>query len=548
MPRYMVLTLILLMTTNNSKLDLILKHFTNELKDWRKDAPKTWYAYIRMYLYMYYKKRMKVDKDNMQNVLSDILCNSKSLLFTSNKMITQVRFSCYERDPCRCLKKSNGTKNPIGQFSFHNIDWDNFNVYPYRLTHFTLWKLNPKLRMNLTFYGIYLSSGVLNCGLECVIIGSPHNCDRISEFRFSGQYSSFNLYPKYPCMFLLYRSKFFRTQHQVDGMFMIIDLNKLISVPVLNRISSPDFAYKVKDKHTVLRYFILIRKLDHIIIKMNWSSTVRYVVHDGPGLLSDILHLTDNYTVTSTFQCLLLLLSLTEVYFMYTSKTCSPSTNITINKTSNTVFYFPNNKCNRVLCVLTANADAGYQVNITTIVVKSTNAYNYNCLYGGLVTGERLASKYRESKTVCESSCNGQGISFYSKNTSLTAVVYWYQEYSKIFSTIMISQTKCKPVFIDLCYLHTLEILKYMPKKQVLHTFMTLDILIHVQKTSHSYLHDITRFSGIDLSLQKDGTLAYKEVETECGILQFLSDPTTFTDTYNILQKMFYIVRTQFSQ
>ena len=137
MSRYMVLTLIFLMTTNNSKPDLILKHFTNELKGWRKDAPKTWYAYIRMHLYMYYKKRLEVDKDNMQNVLSDMLCNSKSLLFTSKKVI---------------LKPD--VKYPIGQFFFYKIDWAYWYWYEY-FSHFASWKLNLKLRMNLTFYGIY---------------------------------------------------------------------------------------------------------------------------------------------------------------------------------------------------------------------------------------------------------------------------------------------------------------------------------------------------------------------------------------------------------
>ena len=123
MPRYMVLTLIFLMTTNNSKLDLILKHFTNELKDWRKDTPKTWYAYIRMHLHMYYKKRMKNDKD-MHNVLSDILCNSKSLLLNSKKVILtwDVTSGCDRNAWSYCGFRRCVMKYPIGQFFFYNID------------------------------------------------------------------------------------------------------------------------------------------------------------------------------------------------------------------------------------------------------------------------------------------------------------------------------------------------------------------------------------------------------------------------------------------
>ena len=309
-------------------------------------------------------------------------------------------------------------------------------------------------------------------------------------------------------------------------MFMIIDFDKIVNVPVLQGKLRPHLLYKVEHKHTVLRYFISTKKLNHIIINMNSASTVRYVVYDGPGLLSEKLHVTDNYTVTSTFQCLVLLLTLDKMmlpksYFVYISKKLTPTIITTVNRTSNNVFYFPNNKCNRVLCMLKANADPGYQVNITATLVKSTNDYNYNCLYAGLVTGERLASKYRESKTVCASknSYDGQVISFYSKNTSLTIVVYWYQQHSKISSTIMISQTKCKPVFIDLCYLHTLHLLS--------------------KRKSHLYLHEVTRFSGIDLNLQNDGTLVYKVIERECGILQFLSIPTTFRNTYKLLSNVY---------
>ena len=384
------------------------------------------------------------------------------------------------------------------------------------VTH--VWDEPPKSNSSLLDI---LSSGVLNCRLECVVVISSHS--RATKFQFSGQYSSFSLYRKYQNVLLHYKSIRFITQYQVDGMFMIIDFDEPVNVPILQRKLRPHLVYKVKHKHTVLRYLISIRKLDHMIIKMTCSSTVRYVVHDGPGLFSDILHLSDNYTVTSTFQCLVLLLTLDKtmlpkMYFVYVSKKKPPSIKTTINNTSNNVFHFPNNKCNRVLCVLTANADPGYQVNITATLVKSTNDYNYNCLYTGLVTGERLASKYRESKIVCDSSYDGQVISFYSKNTSLTVVVYWYQQYSEISSTIIISQTKCKTVSIDLCYLHTLHLLS--------------------KRKSHMYLHDVSIISGTDLNLQNDGTLVYKVMERECSILQFLSIPTTFKNTYSILHKI----------
>ena len=182
--------------------------------------------------------------------------------------------------------------------------------------------------------------------------------------------------------------------------------------------------------------------------------------------------------------------------------------NITISQTGNSIFNFPNKKCTKISCVSLFLSESGDQVNITAIIFKSTNPHDIDCLYAGLVVGERLAHYYRESKTICEHyySSNSQSGSFYSKNSSLILVMYWYKEYGEINASVMVSQTKCKPVVINLCYLNIL-CLRYRDKCQ-------------------SYLENVTKFSGINLQVQKDDSVIYEGNFGKCSVLQVFSFPT----------------------
>ena len=110
------------------------------------------------------------------------------------------------------------------------------------------------------------------------------------------------------------------------------------------------------------------------------------------------------------------------------------------------------------VCISIISAKLGYQVNITAIIIKSTIPYNFNCLNGGLVAVEILLSDYKETKTICENIIHntGQDISFYSYKSSLTVVVYWCNNCGQINAFVTVSQTRCKPVYIDLCFLHML--------------------------------------------------------------------------------------------
>ena len=66
--------------------------------------------------------------------------------------------------------------------------------------------------------------------------------------------------------------------------------------------------------------------------------------------------------------------------------------------------------------------------------------------YAGITVAERFNSEYKQIKTICKYNSYSVGQSIYSYKSSLMLVIYWYNGYSKINTSVIISQTKCKSV------------------------------------------------------------------------------------------------------
>ena len=232
---------------------------------------------------------------------------------------------------------------------------------------------------------------------------------------------------------------------------------------------------------------------------MNDSKIHRYVVFDGPGLFSNTIQKTKKYITTSTFQCLILFLkpNKSEGLFTFASEKTPVDSHINIIQTNKSIFHYPNEKCKQSYCILSFHADRGYQINITTISIKSKmSTYNFNCLYAGLYAGEGLESGMIETQKLTGNN-DGQAISFYSHNSSMILFMYRYKGISEINASLMISQIKCKPVLINPCILfHCGTQSEYIkcPGNQI--EFQ------HVQHSANiPYIHNLLNFSGIDIVL-----------------------------------------------
>ena len=82
------------------------------------------------------------------------------------------------------------------------------------------------------------------------------------------------------------------SEYKVVGMFMIIDSNQLFNEPILKMKVKPQLVYLIRNKYKIFRFFITVNILNKIFLAMNYSKMDRYVVFDGPGLLSNTICLT----------------------------------------------------------------------------------------------------------------------------------------------------------------------------------------------------------------------------------------------------------------
>ena len=170
---------------------------------------------------------------------------------------------------------------------------------------------------------------------------------------------------------------------------------------------------------------------------------------------------TENVSITSTFQGLIVLYTreqvIAEKYVMtFTSKLLHSSI-YTVTEFKVSLLILPAADCTKTLCSIFIATELEYQINVTAISILTANPYDFNCLYAGIVVGETFTNEYKESKTVCTNNVNSlsdQSFSFYSSNSSLILVMFWYKGYNNINASLKISVTQCKPILIDLCVLH----------------------------------------------------------------------------------------------
>ena len=548
------LSFIFIIFIQKSQPDMVLNKFKSELGDWTKNMPKIWHNYIKMYLYrLYMWDKEQLPGDNVRNVLLQMVHTSRYLLLYGNKIrltvnwfifcpeyifqpwVNQTEILMYHLNEIisqklteRCI-----VKWEVGQFFVVTKNLVYLKSVK-RIPGAAYWYLNRSLRLNLTFLSFYMSGGSLN---KLSITQGGHRCQEETkeDFIFWGQHSLFYFYPKnrMVLMCITHRDEV-STEVQIIGMFMIFDRDQMFNIHLNQKkveyimknlywigygwekhphiFPNDKLKYIVNNKYELFRYSISVRKLDQVIIKNIISWSLGFLVFDGPGYLSHTISATKDVIVTSTFQCLVLFLMTVSKrkkikHFKFSSKSLSTH-NIITNVTNNNMFNIPNSKCRNKLCISLFLAESENEVNITAIAVKSTHPYDNNCLYAGLVAGERIANNYKESKTICESNYDykGHAINFYSNNSSLILIMYSYKEYGEINASVMVSHTKCKPVTINLCYLNLL--------------------CFHDIIECQSYLNNVTKFSGINLKVQGKASVIHEENFRKCSILQVSSMST----------------------
>ena len=128
------------------------------------------------------------------------------------------------------------------------------------------------------------------------------------------------------------------------------------------------------------------------------------------------------------------------------------SESVTITENQTIALKLLSIKCSDITCGISIQADHAHRINATVNeVVVMSNIYDKTCIYSGLVAFEKLGhDDYREPQSFCDNHDSSK--SFYSNNSTMHVMLYWYSIYSTITVRLNITQIRCKPVYIDICF------------------------------------------------------------------------------------------------
>ena len=288
-------------------------------------------------------------------------------------------------------------------------------------------------------------------------------------FIFCGQFSAFTMYPTFGRLSITKTVLAF-VYYSISAFFTVMDKNLVNSLE-----NSVDLSTKVKPQSSLLinkelillTYSLQVRKSYFITVTIfRRLNLMQWLIYDGPLFQSSITNASTanaNTMKLSSFRCLLqvLLKDLgSSLVFSYSSIRIQVKSNLYLNGNSHISVSLPNAECNinNNLCTLNVFAKYGNQVNVSVVKLTYQGIASETCEYAGLVATQHLgAHDYKETIALCEAhdSNVSQNRNFFSHNSSLMIVLYWYGHEDVIETTVSLSFTECKPVEICPCtYYH----------------------------------------------------------------------------------------------
>ena len=473
----------------------------SRIKDINFTSKKLWIEYIKKFT-SFHVKLIVYSKANMQKLL--LMLNNKARRFT----MIMIRFQTEE-----LVIAASGQ---IHQMSYRLYSKD-YDFY-----------VNQNVKMNLTFITINFNSPLANCTTAQNSVSILLRSKFTKVYSYCGFYSLFYSYPNVN-NFTIFITKNLLEFFEVHLLFLVMDSNLIYTISGSNIVYNLHAATQVlsyhnaiiKEKFCLNSYLIVVSKMYRIILKTSTFRQGEFVIFDGPGFTYSIIENNNDRYITRFFTCVLLFLNHKREHEGIIEYTVINVEILQFSKVKNQNidYRFPNKQCNNILCLVLIQADQGYQVNITVSHIFGAGKYKFYCHSGGLLTIELLDNNYSESVVLCEdhSSEFAQSRSFYSSNSSLILMQYWFGEQNTMRSLVSFAQTKCQPVHMHPC------------------SYISAYCQSIIQ--GEKYLDDITKHTGLDL-WQNDMTatsfskreILFDLYDIECSIIQIGNRYTPYID------------------
>ena len=325
------------------------------------------------------------------------------------------------------------------------------------LTYTWIFSIHPSIALNITIQNIQFASDYLECHWARLMIYNSETLN--SPFTYCGHHNQFNIYPSYSNVNITIHS-YRHSMYTFSASHTIITKNRIQTIKTYNLNLVISYLYLATSNYIFWYVFhITVRKIHQVAVRLPKMVSYAYDLYDGPGILSENLKNSCHIYKMATFQCVLQILTKDKLItkdepFKYTSKLVNFSRSLKISSNeSSSIINLPMSLCAEKYCAIFITSDKISQINVTLLQIIYKGPTGERCKYGGLVTGEEITKGYMESLTICEprGSVEHHGLTFFSKNSSLILLVYWYERYSEIQTRVQIAPTKCTAVQLDVC-------------------------------------------------------------------------------------------------
>ncbi len=334
----------------------------------------------------------------------------------------------------------------------------------YLLVHTWLFKLDPQLRLNMTFLSIkFCVKNLHTCSIGYISIQNSKLKDQDLEEKLCGFLSYVVSYPYFQNVGILLAVKPLVTFH-THIMYSVINANQIISLVTHTRYKpAPEWRFLlIKTKLVCEKYHIQQEKVHllHItdLVKACWME-----IFDGPGTLSPKLKTTSqsgdqNIYITSSFQCFVFLCCsgvLSDIYwkssFVFEAKQKRIDQHVFVTR----VEYMEQQRrlasrwSVHVTKVTTIEQSI---ISITTNYLISTHSRNELCTFAGLSAHEGHNNPQGLITTICfQYSLLFAHRNIYSTSNSMLLILHSYQEYGSQNVSLTLSRTTCKVQKINAC-------------------------------------------------------------------------------------------------
>ena len=374
-----------------------------------------------------------------------------------------------------------------------------------------IYRLHPNLSLNLTLHHMFFSPTGGDCLSEnlCVLFSPGYR-----RFAFYCEsYSSFSLYSKTNYAKIVITSTKY-VQYYVHSSFIIIDRGIIENIfPSYQGVLYVS-VLQLLQKATYESFVVKGPKMSYIKL---WFTGDQYIVHDGPDFKSKKLNSSKGMYICSTYQCsvqaLHFLLKLLHVNF--SSSSLSISDHVCLLQRNQTTLEVPQTILDKSPIVFFVSSGNYFQINATLTQMLSKTIVTKTCQYGGFSI---FNTQEDEIFWVCEphDGSVAQSKSIYSKSSSLLLLLYWYEGHGNISVSLILTQTRCKPVDIDPCRI----------QDQCNLVSMTYT------KKCRLYLEELSQLSNAELTHNYHSTLYVSLDDDECPVLQVKQTNTFYHTAY----------------